>query len=428
MNNVDYFRLSETDIQTASFTPREREILELINRKIGGRESLESLLDFLAESLRETASCDRFSLALVERDGRRVVSRYTRAFYEPTLLQAGYAEGLGGSSLEEVIKQGVPRVIRDLERYQKEHPTSRSTGILVKEGVRSNLTCPLKVDGRVVGLLFRSARIPDAYDRQQVLFQLAIGERLSQAVEKAYRIEQLTEANRQYFELLGFVTHELKSPLGSMLTEAGLLTDGYMGKLEPRQLQIIEKMVAKGHYLLSLISDYLELARMEGGQVSPRLQKEVDLVERVIEPAVEIVAAGLAEKEMRLQRVIPAGLPAVELDPALVKIVVVNLLSNAGKYGREGGEIRLSVLLDEKHLRISVWNEGEGFTAEQRDQLFRKFSRLQSPGLLKQKGTGVGLYTSWRIAEMHGGRMDATSEPGRWAEFSLTIPQPLLPG
>jgi signal transduction histidine kinase len=428
MTTVRFLAPDPAEVRTARFTPRQQAILESVNQKIGGRESLESVLDFLAESLREITPCDRFSLAFVEEDGRRLVSRYTRAFYEPVLLRSGYAEDLAGSSLEGVIQRGAPRVIDDLQDYLREHPDSRSTDLLVREGVRSSLTCPLRVDDRVVGVLFRSTRQPNAYDDLQVLFHVAIGERLSQAVEKAYHIGQLSEANRQYFELLGFVTHELKSPLGSMLTEAGLLRDGYLGELQPQQLQRIEKIVTKGRYLLGLVSDYLELARMEGGQVSARPRPGVSLAQDVIEPAVEIVATMLDEKDMHLTGGVPADLPTVELDPQLIKIVVVNLLSNAAKYGHDGGEVCLNVKLDHNRLRLSVWNEGVGFPAAQRDRLFRKFSRLDTPALLKQKGTGVGLYTAWRIARMHGGRMDATSEEGRWAEFSLTLPQPLPPG
>ncbi|MBN2445800.1 MAG: GAF domain-containing sensor histidine kinase [Phycisphaerae bacterium] len=428
MDTVRYYTVGAAELGRARFTDRQREILATINEKVGARDSLEAVLTFLAEKLREVAPCDRFSLAFVEEDGRRVVSRYTRAFYEPLLLKSGYAEDLAGSSLQDVIERGTPRVISDLAEYGRKHPDSRSTRILAREGVRSSLTCPLMVDGRAVGLLFRSARVPDAYDELQVRFHTAIAERLGQVVEKAYRIEQLAEANRQYFELLGFVTHELKSPLGSMLMDAGLLIDGYVGQLEEKQLELVRKMVAKGRYLLGLVGDYLELARMEGGQVSLHARSDVNLVEDVVEPAIQIVGAQLEARGGRITRAIPPDLPPVELDPSLVKIVLVNLLSNAGKYGHEDGEIRIGVELEGGRLRLAVRNEGEGFTPEQRNQLFRKFSRLQTPTLMKKSGTGVGLYTSWRIAHMHGGRMDAESEHGQWAEFTLTIPQPLVRG
>ncbi|MBM4078806.1 MAG: ATP-binding protein, partial [Planctomycetes bacterium] len=112
-------------------------------------------------------------------------------------------------------------------------------------------------------------------------------------------------------------------------------------------------------------------------------------------------------------------------DPNLIKIVLVNLLGNAAKYGKDNGEIRLRVARPPDALQVSVWNEGPGFPESARSRLFRRFSRIETPELMKRRGTGVGLYTSWRIIQLHGGKIDAESEEGRWAEFSFRIPQPL---
>ncbi|MBN1442160.1 MAG: ATP-binding protein, partial [Planctomycetes bacterium] len=108
----------------------------------------------------------------------------------------------------------------------------------------------------------------------------------------------------------------------------------------------------------------------------------------------------------------------------LLRIALANLASNAIKYGRRGGEVRVSARLGPRGLRLAVWNEGPGFPPEQRSKLFRRFSRLTTPELKGRKGTGVGLYTVWRIAKLHGGRTGARSEPGQWAEFFVEIPQP----
>ena len=72
-----------------------------------------------------------------------------------------------------------------------------------------------------------------------------------------------------------------------------------------------------------------------------------------------------------------------------------------------------------------MWNEGEGFMPEDRSRLFQRFSRLRSSGGANKRGTGVGLYTSWRIVQLHNGRIRARSEPGKWAEFSFELAQPL---
>ena len=420
-----YFDPASIRLATEEFSPEERAILDTVNQKVAAEESLAEVMDFLFDQTHSICPCDRIGLAFVEEPGGRVVSHWNRADYEPVLLKDGYAQDLAGSSLAEVIERGSPRVISDLERYLAEHPDSRSTKLLLREGVRSSMTCPLSVNGRRVGLLFRSSRQPDAYAEHQVALHLAVAERLSQTVEKAWRIEQLAAANRSYMEMLGFVTHELKSPVASIVLDGQVLRDGYRGDLAPQQKMAVEKMIRKGDYLLRLIREYLDLARLEGGDAELKPKADVDLAAEVVDPVIEMVEPQIDEKRMKLTRRFPAEPLRAACNPDLLKIVVTNLLSNAAKYGREEGEIRVTLEPTEGGVALAVWNEGPGFPEAEKSRLFRKFSRLQTPELLKQKGTGVGLYTSWRIVRLHGGRIRAESEEGHWAEFRVELPQPL---
>ena len=247
--------------------------------------------------------------------------------------------------------------------------------------MRSSLTCPLIVEGRIVGFMFRSSRLPHAYTQHHVELQMALTERLSQAVEKAWRIEQLTAANRNYLEMLGFVSHELKNPVASMVTDARLLADGYLGPVEERQKVKLERLITKGEYLLDLVREYLDLARVEGGELQVAVQCDVPFVDKVVEPAVELVRAQIEAAGMVLTTELPDDHGfAVDCDPSLLIIVLVNLLSNAVHYGASGGALRLTVAPSARRLRVSVWNEGPGFSAAERARLFRKFSRLHTAG------------------------------------------------
>jgi signal transduction histidine kinase len=298
--------------------------------------------------------------------------------------------------------------------------------LLKGEGLMSRMMCPLEVEGKRIGMLGLSSRRQYAFGFHQIRIFEVFGPRFAQAVQKVHQIEQLQAANSSYLEALGFISHELKSPLASMVMEARLLQQGYVGELSVEQQQRIAKIANKAQYMIGLIRDYLDLARLETGELQAEPLAEVDLRKDVVDPAVELANAYLERFKVTLDNGCPADMPAVMCDPRLLVVALSNLLSNAAKYGREGGKARIIVENSGEGFSINVWNEGEGFSDEQRQQLFQKFSRLHSPGGQQRKGTGVGLYSVRRIAQLHGGTASASSEPGQWAQFTIFIPQPLI--
>jgi signal transduction histidine kinase len=424
-DTIRYLSSPQIDERASQLTTEERQILENFNQKVASGGSLDDILNFLFDTTSSICPCDRISLAFLEENNRRLVSHWVRARYTPVLLDAGYAGDLEGSSLASVVRLGQPRIINNLEQYAQEHPYSHSSKLLVREGVRSSMTCPLTVEGRIVGLLFRSSRKDNAYDDHQMVLHLALVERLSQAVEKAYRIEQLEKANRNYREMLTFVTHELRSPLASMISSIRLLVDGYLGEVPPKQRESLDRMNTRAEGLLRLIGDYLNLARLEGGELTIDLKSAVDLRSAVLDPAIEAIQPQLQERRITLTRVESEKLESCECDPALLQIVLNNLISNAVKYGNEAGRIEVSAQRIPERLRISVYNEGPGFSSADKQFLFKRFSRLKQPELWKQQGSGVGLYICWQVVQLHGGHIWAESEPGRFARFVFEIPQPV---
>jgi signal transduction histidine kinase len=405
------------------FTDAERSALSAVNAKVAAGESLKEIIDFIFGKTRDLMPCDRIGVGFLEEDGRRLSLHHVTASYTPVLLHAGYSSDVQGSSLEQIFGSGEPRIINDLELYLAGHPDSESTRLLVAEGVRSNMTCPLIVESRFVGLLFRSSRNAGAYGPREVALHMAMAERLGQAVEKAWRYEQLSTSFNSYMEMLGFVTHELKSPLSSIIMLGRTLTDGYFGEIEEKHREIVERMVKKAEYLMGISNEYLNLSRFESGKMSASM-KEADMLRDIIDPSEEIIRPQMDANRVRYERSIEGDPRTFRCDPDLVKIAVVNLLGNAVKYGNVKGAVRLKLAFGSARVTVSVWNEGPGFPESEKRFLFRKFSRLHTKELEGRKGTGVGLYMSWRIVNLHGGRMWADSEEGKWAEFSFELPFP----
>ena len=406
----------------------QRALLRTVNQKIAARPSLRDIVDYLFERTQSLIPCDRIGLAFIDDSAERVTSYFNRASYSGLLIDKDYSEALHGSSLEEILRTGQPRIIDDLETYLENHPGSRSTQLLLREGVRSSITCPLSVEGRVLGFLFRSSRQPHTYHTRHIELQMAIAERLSQAVEKAWRIAQLEESDHAYAEMLGFVSHQLKSPIASMVTDAQLLAQGYLGDLTAPQKTKVESIAHKGEFLLGLVREYLDLDRVDSGDPQPQFRPRVNFNDEVVEEAVLLVRSQMDARGMHIALELPDEPPLVCCDVTLLRIVLVNLLDNAVKYGAEHGAIRLTVALTparrdtRARLVVGVWNEGPGFSPAERNKLFRRFSRLDDPELRTRPGTGIGLYSAWRIVQLHRGRFTAESEHGEWARFSFDVP------
>ena len=389
-----------------------------INRKISAAENLEETVDYLFRETRGLLPCDRIAVAFFEEDGRRLTLQHVRADYPP-LVKKGYSADVSMGSLRPLFESGRPRIINDLEEYHRLNPGSETARLFLEEGIRSSMTCPLLVEGRVVGVLFRSSRTKNAYSDESVSLHMAISERLSQAVEKAWRIERLQEAMNSYMEMLGFVTHELKSPLDSIIMMGKTLTKGYMGAVDPKQGEFIGRMVRKAEYLSGLVRDYLNLSRFESGNIELRPLK-LDFIAEILDEAVEMVRPLADESRAVLEIDTPRPLD-VACDRDLMKVVMVNLLGNAVKYGNSPGLVRVKVRMEDR-LSVSVWNEGPGFSADDRPRLFRKFSRLEKDELARRRGSGIGLYVTWRIIAAHGGSITAESREGEWAEFRFEMP------
>jgi len=232
--------------------------------------------------------------------------------------------------------------------------------------------------------------------------------------------EQLARANRNYMQMLGFITHELKSPLAAMQGIVfGLVTDPSLA-LPERSRHLLERIRHACEDLQDMVKNYLDLSRVERGELVAT-PAPTDLRREVLDPSVLQTEELFASRRMKLEVEAPDELPAVA-DAELLRIAVVNLLGNAAKYGRDDGKARVCLRRDGGEAVFEVWNEGPGFAAGEREALFGKFSRLKNPQTRDKRGSGLGLFLCRQVVEQHGGRVDAESEAGQWARFTLAVP------
>jgi diguanylate cyclase (GGDEF)-like protein len=151
---------------------------------------------------------DRIGLALLESEGRTVRSRWARSESVEIKLGVGYSAKLAGSSLAETISSGRPRILNDLEAYVEKHPHSESTQLIVAEGIRSSLTCPLVARGKPIGFLFFSSREKNTYQELHQGQFMQLASQISVIVEKGRLYEELLALNGQLEQIQKTLEHE----------------------------------------------------------------------------------------------------------------------------------------------------------------------------------------------------------------------------
>ena len=228
-------------------------------------------------------------------------------------------------------------------------------------------------------------------------------------------------AGAKMLDLMAIVSHELKSPLATVQTTAATLYRGYFGKLDPEQERVVETIIRNCGYLEDIIRSYIDLCKMELDGLSP-FKGRVPLASAVVEEALKM--PGLRDNVRRMPIVTELeGDPVVDGDPALLKIVVANLVSNAIKYGCEGTPVRLRLGRKDSEVILAVHNEGVGISKEDiANRLFKRFERLKQKGTGGVKGSGLGLYICKSIVDKHQGRIWVESDPGRSVEFFVALP------
>jgi len=418
-HQITYYPLSG---EYNAFSEEEKATLASFNNRIAICQSLDEAMNLVWDTTTGMVPHDRIGLSFIERDGQTVSAAWCRAAYADIRLCNSYSAGLAHSSLRPILDEGKCRIISDLEAYLQVHPHSGSTRLLVEEGVRSSLTLPLVAGGRPIGFLFYSSRHPHAFTPHHAQLLMGLLSVMPAIIEKARTIEMLRKANADYATLLGFVAHEMKSPLSTMTTLGYTYLEGYLGDVDPLARETVEKMLRISGYLVNMIGNYLGLSQLESGQLRYQPKEDVAFGTEILGFVTEALEARIRERGTRLHI---HGNPEeifLTADPELLKIVLINLTDNAVKYGNEGGNVYIRYQLEGQKLIFTIQNEGVGFTKEQASGLFKRFSRLKQKGLEDRKGTGLGLYLTWWAIQKHEGRIWAESEPGQWARFGFELP------
>ncbi|MGC9054376.1 MAG: cache domain-containing protein [Candidatus Hydrogenedens sp.] len=232
--------------------------------------------------------------------------------------------------------------------------------------------------------------------------------------------ELIEEANANYLDMLGFVTHELRNSLGSALFNIASLKEGAFGEVSPEVKEGIDIVEDSLKYLKEITNNYLQLSRLEQGDLYFE-KSEVNLLNDIIQPVLSEVSKLLETKKMSVINEVTEKF-TMPADINLMRVVYENLLGNAIKYGKEGGNIKISAKRMDDKIQLIIWNDGVPIEPKIITSLFHRFRRYDTQTTEGKKGTGLGLFIVRRIIELHGGEITIQSTPENGTYFIITIP------
>ncbi len=322
----------------------------------------------------------------------------TRILHAPEDITSGRLQAVLDSALQTGKEEGVLESVR-------------------KNGERftASLALTLRKDsnGKPVGYLLISKDITDQ-KREEVL--------ISKNVELVEQNRLTQEANRLKSEFLANMSHELRSPLNGIIGFAELMHLGKVGPVSADHKEYLGDILTSSRHLLQLINDVLDLAKVESGKMEFHPVK-INL-ETVISEVCDILRTLISKRKIQLTISIDPSVTEIVIDPAKLKQILYNYISNALKFSNEGGSVSINVVPEgAENFRLSVVDTGIGIREQDIHKLFTEFQQLDASLDKKYQGTGLGLALTKRIAEAQGGQVGVDSVIDQGSTFYIILPR-----
>jgi len=247
-----------------------------------------------------------------------------------------------------------------------------------------------------------------------------IQEKTEELEESSKEIAELEEERNRFLRFIGVAAHDLKAPLAAIQSYIGVMLGGYSGELNEKQKGMLDRSSHRITELLGLISDLLDIPRIETGQLVQEM-KDISL-RQAIRNSLQEQRSLAKEKGVKLKVDMPDTLPKIHGSSTRLQQVVTNLVNNAINYTPEG-TVTIRAYEDDSYIKVEVADTGIGIPTEDLSRLFDDFFRASN---VEIKGTGLGLSIVKRIVEAHGGKIWVESpnpESNEGSIFTFTLPK-----
>jgi two-component system, OmpR family, phosphate regulon sensor histidine kinase PhoR len=386
-NSIEAMKRGAFDFIPKPFSPEQ---LRILTKK--AIEYTRAMQDIADEKSRMRVLINRLTDGVMATDSGKRIVLANPAFLRMTGCQETRAEGC---RFGEIIP--LPELDAMMDRALAE---SGDEGLELSEEI-----CP-EADGSIL-----KARCIPYIDRAG---------RIVGTITVLHDITALKRMDQIKSEFVSMVSHEIRSPLNSVLAQLKIITDGLAGEVTEKQQEILTRASAKVQSLVTLSSELLDLARIESGLISQE-REQINLGEVLKDQVAFHSAAARAKKiSLKLKRV--PKLAPVFGDRRNMEEVFSNLISNAINYTPAGGKITLAAGLEGSYLKASVADNGIGMAPDDLSRIFNRFYRIKNDKTRFIIGTGLGLAIVKSIVEAHNGFIRVESKPERGSTFHVYIP------
>ena len=405
--------LARTKEEIAVLNERLGSIYDVLST-LGSETELGRVLDVVTSSLAAVLGVRGVSVKLVSED--RKTLHYVAVHGLPQEFLDEKVVEVEQSSLNHRVIEGETLVFGQITPGSN----SQAQEALAVLGIRSVLLAPLTVHRRVFGILGAYCNRPDRFSSEDASFFRLAAELVAIAIEHARRHQAVQQLLDDRLQFMLRVAHNMRAPLAAGVSMLHLLGEGYLGGLQPRQADHLDRVIRRLRSLDTAVGEILTLARDRlPGALVRREPVDLGTLARRVETTFREQAT---ERGLSFHLDVGSWLPSITGDPHLLEQVLENLVSNALKYTPAGGDVRVKLDRVGDSVIVVVRDTGIGIPREEQGRLFTEFFRASNARKTVETGTGLGLRIVQDVVEKHGGQVRVESEEGRGTLVRVELP------
>ena len=425
IENVRLFDEVQARTRELAQSVEELRALGEVSQAVNSTIDLETVLTTIVAKATQLSTTDAGTIYVFDETNQEFRLRATYGM-DDTIIAAirDRRIRIGETAIGRAAEQRMPIPIPDVQS-----DPSGVLDVIVRAGFRALLVVPLLGADRIVGALVVRRKAPGEFPESTVDLLQTFAAQSVLAIQNARlfaeiqdKSRQLQQASEHKSQFVSSMSHELRTPLNAIigLTEMMVTNAARFGT--EKAAEPLQRVHRAGTHLLGLINQVLDLSKIEAGklELNPQTVQIARLIDEVIGTARQLAQ----EKNNRLVVEAPDDLGALTVDPMRLRQILLNLLSNACKFTKEGEVgLRASRVSNGRHwIELSVSDTGIGMTADQQAKLFEEFTQADATTVQRFGGTGLGLAITRKLARMMGGDVAVTSEPGKGSVFTVRLP------